>query len=116
MTNSADPDQLASLDLHCLQRQGISGFSRTRVKSIYLQYSGRYASANSVESSLGTFWIAKGAKFLHADNEVKVEKHEVLKFDCDFGVVLLIALNADKQRFVFKWYHTLPVRQLRSKG
>ena len=26
MTNSADPDQLASdLDLHCLQRQGISG-------------------------------------------------------------------------------------------
>ena len=35
MSNSADPDQLASstdLDLHCLQRQGISGFSRTRVK------------------------------------------------------------------------------------
>ena len=39
MTNSADPDQLASssepsaLALHCLQRQGISGFSRTRVKT-----------------------------------------------------------------------------------
>ena len=38
MANSADPDQLASLkqadlDLHCLQRQGISGFSRTRVKA-----------------------------------------------------------------------------------
>ena len=31
MANSADPDQLAS-DLHCLQGQGISGFSRTRVK------------------------------------------------------------------------------------
>ena len=32
MANSADPDQLASeLNLHCLQRQGISGFSRTRV-------------------------------------------------------------------------------------
>ena len=35
MANSADLDQLASseadLDLHCLQRQGISGFSRTRV-------------------------------------------------------------------------------------
>ena len=36
MANSADPDQLASLkptdmDLHCLQMQGISGFSRTRV-------------------------------------------------------------------------------------
>ena len=37
MANSADPDQLAfqkptDLDLHCLQRQGISGFSRTKVK------------------------------------------------------------------------------------
>ena len=40
MANSADSDQLAStdlvkkptdLDLHCLQRQGISGFSMTRV-------------------------------------------------------------------------------------
>ena len=39
MANCADPDQLASekptdLDLHCLQRQGISGFSMTRVKVI----------------------------------------------------------------------------------
>ena len=37
MTNSAELDQLASkppnLNLHCLQRQGISGFSRTKVKS-----------------------------------------------------------------------------------
>ena len=37
MANSADPDLLASekptnLDLHCLQRQDIYGFSRTRVK------------------------------------------------------------------------------------
>ena len=34
MANSANLDQLAStdLDLHCLQSQGISGFSRTRVK------------------------------------------------------------------------------------
>ena len=36
MANSADPVQLASkridLNLHCLQRQGMSGFSRTRVK------------------------------------------------------------------------------------
>ena len=30
MANSAYPD----LDLHCLQRQGISGLSRTRVKTI----------------------------------------------------------------------------------
>ena len=39
MANSADSDQLASkkptdLDIHCLQRQGISGYSRTRVKII----------------------------------------------------------------------------------
>ena len=35
MANSADPDQLASsdLDLDCLQMQGISGFSMTRVKT-----------------------------------------------------------------------------------
>ena len=46
MTNSADPDQLASseanwsrstlLDVHCLQRQGISRFSKTRVNNFYL--------------------------------------------------------------------------------
>ena len=35
MTNSADPDlqRPTDLDLHCLQRQGISVFSRTRVKT-----------------------------------------------------------------------------------
>ena len=33
MSNSADSNLLASdLDLHCLQRQGISGLSRTRIK------------------------------------------------------------------------------------
>ena len=42
MANSADPDQLASqkptdLDLHCLQKQGISGFSRTRVNKTLLE-------------------------------------------------------------------------------
>ena len=39
MANSVYPDQLASEansdpDLHCLQRQGISGFSRTRVNCL----------------------------------------------------------------------------------
>ena len=32
MANSADSDQPTDLDLHCLQSQDISGFSRTRVK------------------------------------------------------------------------------------
>ena len=36
MTNSAEPDQKPTdLDLHCLQMQGISPFSRTRV-NVYL--------------------------------------------------------------------------------
>ena len=40
MTKSVDPDQLASqkptdLDLHCLQRWGISEFIRTRVNLLY---------------------------------------------------------------------------------
>ena len=44
MANSVDPDRLASkkptdLDLYCLQRQGISGFSRTRVKVFFFYYS-----------------------------------------------------------------------------
>ena len=35
MTNSADSNQKPTdLDLHCLQRQGISGFSRTRVNKV----------------------------------------------------------------------------------
>ena len=47
MTNNADTDQFPSLqkptdlDLHCLQRQGISGFSRTRVR-ISTQDKGRF--------------------------------------------------------------------------
>ena len=35
MANSADPDKVASSDLHCLQRQDIYGFSRARVKIIF---------------------------------------------------------------------------------
>ena len=36
MSNSAGPDQKPTdLDLHCLQRQDISGFSRTRVNNFY---------------------------------------------------------------------------------
>ena len=33
------------LDLHCLQRQGISGFSRTRVNKLFLKVVPRTASA-----------------------------------------------------------------------
>ena len=51
MANSADPDQLAStdLDLHCLQRQGISRFSRTRVKVSWRGVSNEYTQYVFVE-------------------------------------------------------------------
>ena len=39
MANNAVPDQLVSSDLHCLQRQGISGFSGTRIKKLYISLS-----------------------------------------------------------------------------
>ena len=37
MANSADPDlqKQTDLDLHCFERQGISGFSRIRVLFLY---------------------------------------------------------------------------------
>ena len=41
MANSADPHQLASsdLDLHCLQRQCKSEFSRTNVNDVHVDIS-----------------------------------------------------------------------------
>ena len=58
MTNSADPDQLASkptdLDLHCLQMQGISGLSRTRVNFKYKLLSNFILSVHYIYTSLFT--------------------------------------------------------------
>ena len=50
MANSANPD----LDLHCLQKQGISGFSRTRVKGIVLlvNFIVQFVSDSKLESCL----------------------------------------------------------------
>ena len=50
MTNSADPDQLVSwkstdLDLHCLQRWGISSFGRIRIKLKVILMSADFASS-----------------------------------------------------------------------
>ena len=53
MTNSADSDQLepTDLELHCLQRLGIFGFSRTRVKLKYImQTRAQLFKANDVVS------------------------------------------------------------------
>ena len=53
MANSADPEswllQPTDLDLHCLQRQGISGFSRTRVNAVLLFLKILGGMANSVD-------------------------------------------------------------------
>ena len=79
MTNSAVLDQLASsekptdLDLLCLQRQGISVFSKTRVNSREPDQPANpeknYVRNERTRSSLDAFCIARDARFFHADNE-----------------------------------------------
>ena len=51
MANSADPDKPTDLDLHCLRRQGISGFSRTRFK-IPLSLQNKIAFSHSTVTTL----------------------------------------------------------------
>ena len=59
MTNSADPDQLASkkptdLDLHCLQRQGISGLMLTqqRLRSVWVFMQSDQSSFSNAQADL----------------------------------------------------------------
>ena len=65
MANSVDPDQLASktdLDLHCLQRQGISGFSITKINPAlsWENESFFHHCADYVCISLGIIWGYSG--------------------------------------------------------
>ena len=66
MTNSADPDQLASqkptdLDIHCLQRQGISGFSRTMVKFfVSMEMDIKLANCNFLSTHITTHVLLTG--------------------------------------------------------
>ena len=75
MANSADPDELASdLDLYCLQSQGISGLSRTRVKKLrderdnmvlphqfsHLSFNSRGKMPNRVSITFGDLCILHG--------------------------------------------------------
>ena len=66
MANSADPDQLASteanwsgsptdLDLHSLQRQSLSGFSRTRVKFPFRTFFPAYTQRQSTNQCCQCF-------------------------------------------------------------
>ena len=59
MPNSADPDQLATseaneLDLHCLQRQGISGF----IMEAILKFSNWHLLPNPKSNWAETWWEA----------------------------------------------------------
>ena len=65
MANSADPDQLlllkptpTDLDLHCLQRQDLTGFSRTRVKTVQIhRLTGTYCNGTGVKiTSTAILW------------------------------------------------------------
>ena len=80
MANSADPDQSAQkptdLDLHCLQRQDISGFSRTRANkkktslgfySICECFSGVYTSIK--------FTKIKSIPVVHSFTKMKIVRH-----------------------------------------
>ena len=74
MANSVDPDQLASsdLDLHCLQKQDISVFSRTRVNSFFYHHFSeklkpgiKYLADHSHEISSLTFMSDQGLYCLY---------------------------------------------------
>ena len=57
MANSADPDQKPTdLDLHCLQRQGIFRFSRTKVKKQEI-FPGRVANMINQEYKSTTLFM-----------------------------------------------------------
>ena len=48
MANKADPDQKPTdLDIHCLQKQGISRFSRTKVNTMKVMSSGAKSMSGS---------------------------------------------------------------------
>ena len=48
MANKADPEQKPTdLDIHCLQKQGISRFSRTRVNTMKVMSSGAKSMSGS---------------------------------------------------------------------
>ena len=61
MANSADPDlqKPTDLDLHCLQKQGIFRFSRTRVKNFFLlRYkikASKFSQTSMVPTTLGSW-------------------------------------------------------------
>ena len=63
MTNSADPE--TALDLHCLQRHGISGFICTRVKS------GIIKNENNFITKLSVTLVVRRQRFalVYANNE-----------------------------------------------
>ena len=89
MANSTDPNQPIDLDQHCLQRQGISRFSRTRVKMLiptaadnillfiyfFYYFSKKIILGISCESSALQMMIHMKCQFLFSlENEKKKKK------------------------------------------
>ena len=93
--NSADPDQKTTdLELHCLQRQSISGFSRTRVSlsisNLYLYLTLTFCLVNGLLKSVlkmmrrplispiinnlssGALWIIYAVQFIHTRYGFKI--------------------------------------------
>ena len=74
MTNGADPDQLASEELHCSQWQGIKGVSRTRLKQqkmcFVLQRIGYANVSLAPYYTLCTEGVLNDAHFIHVSMAV----------------------------------------------
>ena len=108
MTNSVDPDQLASeeadLDLHCLQRQGISRLSRTRVNRINLFQC-------SAASNLGLHYLLRllllDAMYISWKHKILTPTHPlkphlyIVKLGFTGVYIIILLISAQKHRL---WY------------
>ena len=93
MANSADPDQLASdLDLPCLQRQDISGFSRTRIKSYFHKETKKIQCYMLEFKFIG---LKLTFKALDTQQQAKLKKTSLLIINCVVKDLILTWLYAN---------------------
>ena len=90
MTNSVDPDQ----DLHCLQRQGTSGFSRTRVNVFSFLHAASVAQLDAPSD-----WRPGGRGF----NPRRGRQHSFMEIGHEIfsAIILSIPLFQERQLSVF---------------
>ena len=112
LTNSADPDQLASseanwLDLQCLQKQGISRFSRTRL-IIWVHI---------LPQTVSNYMLLIIFRYLEPDlQNLLFEEFEDSKFSKKFkklnsSIAKMVSIN----KYVYKIGHDIPPGLLRQK-